>query len=312
MKRCTGCGEEKPATREFFDGNKGCRDGLNPRCKSCIKTARRAHYEANKEKINAKNRDYYKANKEKSATTNKLWAENNKERVRASRRAYYEANKDTVKLRAKLHKQATKQARREAQERWERENPEEVARLAEEKRLAREQRREKEKAYKRKHYAANADKARKRAADWLINNRERARKTRRDFAARNREYVNARQRITTVRRRARIRGLPDTLTQSQWEDALLYFNGCCAICGKRPDPEKGQNLAADHWIPLASPDCLGTTFQNIVPLCHGNDGCNPQKADKHPFEWLSRKYDPQVATVHMLRIRTYFNAVLAL
>ena len=35
MKKCTICGIEKPATREFFYGDKCNTTGLAPRCKSC-------------------------------------------------------------------------------------------------------------------------------------------------------------------------------------------------------------------------------------------------------------------------------------
>ena len=34
-KRCYKCGELKPATKEYFYGNKSHRDGLSSRCKSC-------------------------------------------------------------------------------------------------------------------------------------------------------------------------------------------------------------------------------------------------------------------------------------
>ncbi|MCK9319236.1 hypothetical protein [Methanoculleus sp.] len=35
MKKCSKCGEEKPATKEYFHVHNGCKDGLNSVCKKC-------------------------------------------------------------------------------------------------------------------------------------------------------------------------------------------------------------------------------------------------------------------------------------
>ena len=58
MKKCTGCGEEKPATLEYF--YKRTDTSLCSRCKLC----RRAYYAANKESFAERNKAYREANKE--------------------------------------------------------------------------------------------------------------------------------------------------------------------------------------------------------------------------------------------------------
>lgn len=43
MKRCAKCGEEKPATLEFFHRNKMRKDGLAPYCKVCRNTYHKSY-----------------------------------------------------------------------------------------------------------------------------------------------------------------------------------------------------------------------------------------------------------------------------
>ena len=52
-KKCTKCGEEKPATPEYFHKDSQNKSGLKMSCKQCVK----AWYEANKESIECEIRD---------------------------------------------------------------------------------------------------------------------------------------------------------------------------------------------------------------------------------------------------------------
>lgn len=54
LKRCTKCGEEKPATAEFWQRDAGKRDGLSPHCKDCRCAWNRASYYRNHERNKAK------------------------------------------------------------------------------------------------------------------------------------------------------------------------------------------------------------------------------------------------------------------
>ena len=59
MKRCSQCGEVKPATAESFFRQTQNRDGLTRDCKVC----RNKYYEANKEKIRKQQKGYREANR---------------------------------------------------------------------------------------------------------------------------------------------------------------------------------------------------------------------------------------------------------
>jgi ribosomal protein S27AE len=106
---------------------------------------------------------------------------------------------------------------------------------------------------------------------------------------------------------ARKKGLPNRFTSRDWDIALDYWGHKCAVCG-RP---RGlwHTLAQDHWIPLTHPDCPGTLPTNILPLCHGTDGCNNSKGKKHPVEWLEEKLGKRRARRKLEEIRLYFDWV---
>lgn len=109
------------------------------------------------------------------------------------------------------------------------------------------------------------------------------------------------------RRRARLQNLPNTLTATEWQYALDYFGGCCAVCGRPLG--LWHTLVPDHWIPLANPNCPGTVAANIVPLCNGQDGCNQSKRDKDAHEWLVETYGKKRARIILSKIADYFNSL---
>ena len=113
MKRCYKCGEEKAPCE--FSKSKSRKDGLHNRCKTC----RKAHYQANKEKIaerskayrqaNKENRRaYLQANKEKIAEQNKAYRQTNKEKIAEQRRAHYQENKEKITEYQKAYQQANR------------------------------------------------------------------------------------------------------------------------------------------------------------------------------------------------------------
>ena len=84
MKRCTKCGEWKPATAEYFNKDKTKKDGFIGSCKDCRRECR----EKNKEKISKYWREYYEKNKEKRAEKNRKYYEKNKDKFAEWRREY--------------------------------------------------------------------------------------------------------------------------------------------------------------------------------------------------------------------------------
>jgi hypothetical protein len=122
----------------------------------------------------------------------------------------------------------------------------------------------------------------------------------------------AKLRVLKLRYEARKENLPDNLTVQDWRRATDYFNGCCAVCGRQLKDLFGTHTAAaDHWIPLSyqGKDNPGTVATNIVPLCHGEDGCNNRKHNKLPTVWLTERYGTRQANVILARIETYFQWV---
>lgn len=139
-----------------------------------------------------------------------------------------------------------------------------------------------------------------------LNKREREREYRRYHSD---EKVRTAKKTKTLLRRSRKSKLPVKLTSKDWQRCLDYFNYSCAICG-RP---RGfwHTLAQDHWISLTDPrpDNPGTVPWNIVPLCHGDGGCNNIKWKKDPEQWLITHYGKRKAAKILKRIQDYFEHI---
>lgn len=133
--------------------------------------------------------------------------------------------------------------------------------------------------------------------------KEKARKNKEKTDKKRKENLD-KHRTALVRYRARKVGLPDNFTAAQWQQAINYFGGCCAVCG-RVLSGFFHYASADHWIPLTSSECPGTVPSNIVPLCHGLDGCNNSKGSKEPIRWLRERYDKRKATEILNKINKF-------
>ena len=85
-KTCTRCGEEKPATLEYFykRGNR-----LRADCKVCVGERNKAHYRANKEVVLGRQKAYREANKEVVLGIWRAYREANKEAIAEYGKAYY-------------------------------------------------------------------------------------------------------------------------------------------------------------------------------------------------------------------------------
>lgn len=57
-KKCPKCGQEKPATEEFFGKNKSASDGLNYWCKICKSEYQKAEYKKDHKSKSKKGRDF--------------------------------------------------------------------------------------------------------------------------------------------------------------------------------------------------------------------------------------------------------------
>lgn len=139
--------------------------------------------------------------------------------------------------------------------------------------------------------------------------RERVRERTRRGAAKYRKRHPDKVKVRAANREARKRALPDGLTADEWAFALEYFEHRCAVCGRPVG--FWHTLAQDHWIPMASDTTNnpGTVATNLIPLCHGNDGCNNSKHNRNPYEWLVSVYGKRKANQINKRIETYFTIV---
>ena len=104
-KICSKCGEEKPATTEYFGKDKRNKDGLNGQCKDC-----RKEYQC----------QWYKENKEKMKEYNKQRRQENKEYDKQ----YYKENKEEIKEYYKQYRKENKEEIKEYQNQWRQENKE--------------------------------------------------------------------------------------------------------------------------------------------------------------------------------------------
>ena len=75
----------------------------------------KGYYQDNKEKYIAYHKAYYQDNKEKAATREKAYREANKEKINAREKAYYQANKEKIATREKAYKNANKEKSNERQ-----------------------------------------------------------------------------------------------------------------------------------------------------------------------------------------------------
>jgi hypothetical protein len=207
------------------------------------------------------------------------------------RRKFYEANKDIINA-----------ARREAYA----EDPEHV--LARN-RAWNERNPEKVQAMSNRYYLENRNKLIVKISTYQQENPDKKRRWQHNYYYRDIERSRTHSRLLRNQRKARETELPSNLTEQDWFDALEYFGYRCAICGRETD--ELAVLAMDHWIPLSDQreDNPGTVAENIVPLCHGFEGCNTSKGGREAFAWLVWKFDEEFAMQKLAEIETYFQHV---
>lgn len=238
MKRCTKCGEEFPATTEYFHKEKLGKYGLRADCKWCKNAKKRA---ARLDPIKG-------------------------DEIRRYMREYWQIPENKAK------KKAYDQSRYH--------RPEVKARAA-------------QNAHKWRQRPGVKEHLKEYFSEW---------KQRVDFGPLNVVYG--------AKRKARKRGLCDDFTPAQRQFAIEYFNNCCAVCGRQFFDLFGERqLALDHWIPITSKECPGTTASNMVPLCHGTGGCNNSKRNTDPQEWLIRRFGKRKSSQILERINSYFDVV---
>lgn len=277
LKRCPQCKQEYPATVEYFKKAARRKSGITSPCRNCLKIMRQDP--AHKAKKRIRDRAYYSRPEVQE-----------RERRRKSTPEY--------KVREKEHKCSAGYREKERErDRKRRLTPEYQERV--------------------KHYRLRPDiQAREHKRNDTPEKREYSRNYQRrrrlnpEFIEKEREYKNAPEvkeiyRIHVRRRRARKADLPDTFTPNDWQRALDYFGGCCAVCGRQPG--LWHKLSADHWTAITKGGA--TTPGNIVPLCCGQDGCNNSKSNRDAEDWLTDKFGKRKAKQILKKIHGYFDSL---
>lgn len=72
-----------------------------------------------------------------------------------------------------------------------------------------------------------------------------------------------------------------TLTLNDWKEAMLYFRGACAFCGKPETRGKDNKMDRDHLVALS----MGGKAErcNIIPACIK---CNRGRGNRNWREWF--------------------------
>ena len=111
MRTCTKCGESKPLTE---CGRKASnRDGLQARCKPCVKEDKAASYMRHRESELAKRHADYLANREERIAAAIEWKRANPTKVREYRRINYERNRERSAEQARAWREANPEKWRE-------------------------------------------------------------------------------------------------------------------------------------------------------------------------------------------------------
>lgn len=267
MRQCTRCKKEFPATVEYFYPNKTGKYGLNSTCRQCARDERKEYYWKDPEAGREAARQFAKDHPGYAAQQSRDYKARNPIKRKLQNKASYQRNADKRRRKRRERRLA---------------NP------------------EKDKVMHKKYYDEHQDEAIKYGRQYRIKYPEKVRAAVDRWAQEHPE----KRKIYDAVRRDRKRNLPHTFTKRDWFQALGYFEYCCAVCGRSFGDERPH---ADHWIPLKSPDCIGTIPENMIPLCHN---CNQTKHAKHYRIWLVERYiHPHVIQEILDRIETYFEWV---
>lgn len=275
LKRCPKCGVEK--SLDCFYRDKHRKDGHNPYCKPCARSAQVASiakYSEESQRACAAlsplkrcgkcgielTHDHFWRDKSKKdgmtrlckqCTLDAATASRHRcaDRVKSTRRAYREKNRE------KLNRQACEQRGRRASAINARKRELYHANLDEE--------RERQRRYYREH--ASEKRARRRA--YAAANKEREAAKAAQWRKENRDKVN----IIKNRRRAVELGAEGRYTAKEWRELCARFGNKCLKCGRDDVP-----MTPDHVLPLSRGG--SNSIDNIQPLCFR---CNSQKHAKY-------------------------------
>lgn len=323
LKRCSKCGEYKPATTEYFykkldklaSSCKVCRNASDKRVFSDperalrrkehgrktrekyhdkYKAQKREHYAQHSAEINAERRNRLATDPEYAARIREQSKRSHTkpeylERNREAHRVKYATNPEYRQRNRDYHKRPDVAERRREKRR------DRYANDPQYREKARNSSRASQQKYRAKYKLRSA-----------IRRQSPEGKAKR-FAYNRLPETRFNNRLYRSVRRSRLLALPIDFTDRDWQLSLEYFNGVCPVCERQfYDLLNERTPQADHWIPLTDPRSPGTIRENMIPLCGGTDGCNQYKSNKDPETWLIERYGKRRAQRILARIKTYF------
>lgn len=259
-KCCKACKQELPNTSEYFQPQKGARDGLSPRCRLCC---------SRKQMELRKSFDERHAYEDAMKLAGQRRCRACHEYKPATPDYFCRSSRDSTGLNSKCKACQTVTN----VENW---------------KLG-------------KHVDRN--RTNENAKRWRGRNPGKVRDLMRNYQKKYPEKM----RLYVRRRDALKRNLPKGFTLADWQFSLDWWKGCCAYCGRPPGSLR--ILAMDHYIPLKSPDCPGTIPSNMLPACSKNRGCNNLKSYSDPELWVIATFGENKGRKILARIAEYFSVV---
>lgn len=264
MKRCTGCGEIKPATAEFFSVDKRGSVGLVARCRVCQYAFIKRWNNKNRERV----RKTVRRSKDKSIARARQikiqWALAHPGMKRC--KCCGEIKPDTLENFGRYQngngkvgtRRTCNECRSVQSKAWRKNNPEKL------------------REYRLKSNSHNANYMRQ----WYHTNRDKARENKRRWYRANLDHMREKSRCYANARRARKLNATGRFTPDDVRRQLTGQKHRCWWCNVKL---KGNAYEVDHRIPLSrggsnAPD-------NIVIAC---EFCNRSKHDRMPWEWGDR------------------------
>jgi len=299
-----------------------------------IAAYKRQWAEANADKLKQQRRDRYEANRDEILAEQAKYRAENPEKVKASKRAEYERNREKYLKRVVEYREANKEEiSRKAKERWpsrrDRENkrrrqwdidnPEQKRETARRWKLANPER---VKALSKRYYEKNKDRLKQKVRRawksdpakyrdykrlWYWKHKDVELPRRKENRQKNLDQYRKSGAVKESARRARKAALPDTFRTEDWQRCLEYFDYRCAACGRPAN--LFLKLSIDHFVPFSSPDCPGNVPGNVIPLCHGDTGCNASKGGKDALAWATEKFGSGKAKKFIEKVEAYFSSL---
>jgi HNH endonuclease len=299
-KRCSACGEEKPATPEFFYRNKGMRDGLLLQCKACRSRKQKEWFsrpEVKERQLSKQKERYHSPGEhERTLAQQKAYRQAHKEQRSASAKHYYQKKGEHVRARVNSYRQRNSEQLNEKKRAYYA-----LPEVREHKRTydraykKRPQVRERLRIYQRNYHRHPYHRIRKTAYEQAYRQRPEVKARMHAYykthgkAYFNRSDVKQRARVNGHIRRARMRAVSGTHTSAQIREMLQRHRYRCYYCRTKLQKSKkhvyGYDFHIEHTFPISRVAGISVPANDISYLVPACPHCNDSKREKFPWEW---------------------------